>query len=169
VTRPLGEPDPATGASGQGAAASTSLPHDTGAAPEWMQVWPAVSSSLRPARVALAKWLTILRWPADDADDVIMAVSEAVSNVIDHAYPATRRGPVQLHGWCRSGSTPDSRRVTVTVTDRGDWGREHRTVDPAGHRGHGFAVMSGCTAEMYVQRSAGGTTFILVSNDAPAG
>ncbi len=167
MTGPVGRPCHTAGVVESGAAPSTSLP--LGAAREWMHVWPAVSSSLRPARVSLAEWLTVLRWPADDADDVIMAVSEAVTNVIDHAYPATRRGPVQVHGWCRAGSTPDSRRVTVTVTDRGDWGREHRTVDPAGHRGHGFAVMSGCTAEMHVQRSAGGTTFILVSNDAPAG
>jgi hypothetical protein len=28
--------------------------------------------------------------------------------------------------------------------------------------------MSGCTAEMYIQRSAGGTTVVLVGNDAPA-
>jgi serine/threonine-protein kinase RsbW len=145
----------------------TSRARDTRRARALMQVLPAVPHSLRHARVAFTEWLTQLQWPADDADDLILAVNEAVANVIDHAYPAGNPGAVGLHAWRSAGSSPATRRVTITITDHGDWDREHRTIDPAGRRGQGLALMSACTAKMQIQRSAGGTTVTLVSNDAP--
>jgi hypothetical protein len=60
-----------------------------------------------------------------------------------------------------------TRRVTITVSDRGDWRGKRRAADPVGHRGNGLAVMRACTAEMCLVRSARGTTVTLVSNDAP--
>jgi anti-sigma regulatory factor (Ser/Thr protein kinase) len=141
--------------------------HDTDLPRELLRVLPAQPHSLRPARVALAEWLTLLQWPDDDADDLILAVSEAVTNVIEHAYPATRPGLVGLHARCGAGSTPATRRVTIAITDRGDWAREYRAIDPASYHSYGLTVMSACTAEMQIQRSASGTTVILTSNDAP--
>jgi len=142
---------------------------NTDAAPdhEWMQVLPAAPSSLRAARTSLADWLSQQHWPPDDMDDVILAVNEALTNVIDHAYPADQPGPVQLHAWRGAGSIPETRRVTVAITDRGSWNPAHRAVDSGGYRGHGLAVMSGLTASLHIQRSAGGTTVILVGNDTP--
>jgi serine/threonine-protein kinase RsbW len=57
-----------------------------------MRVLPAQPSSLRPVRATIAEWLFLLHWPADDAEDLTLAVSEAVTNVIEHAYPADRPG-----------------------------------------------------------------------------
>jgi serine/threonine-protein kinase RsbW len=132
------------------------------------RVLPAQPGSLRPARAAIAEWLTQLHWPGDDAEDLILAVNEAVTNVIEHAYPADRPGSLGLRARCGRGSAPATRRVTVTITDHGDWrDRMHRAVDPADRRGHGLTVMSACTAETQVKRSAGGTTVTLISNDVP--
>ncbi|GAA5130132.1 ATP-binding protein [Pseudonocardia adelaidensis] len=140
---------------------------DTAPPHEWTQVLPAVPSSLREIRTALAGWLGEQRWPPDDADDVILAVNEALTNVIEHAYPAGRPGPVRVHALSGAGSAPETRRVTVEISDRGSWDPEHRVVDDREFRGHGFAVMSGLTADMHIRRGAAGTTVILVSNDAP--
>jgi serine/threonine-protein kinase RsbW len=134
---------------------------------EWTQVLPAAPSALRVIRTALAAWLGGHRWPPDDADDVILAVNEALTNVIEHAYPAGRPGPVRVHALSGAGSAPRTRRVTVEISDRGSWNPEHRVADDRQFRGHGFTVMSGLTAGMHVQRGAAGTTVILVSNDTP--
>jgi serine/threonine-protein kinase RsbW len=171
MTSQVVEPERPTGVGRPGAGgrgfARTPRAHDTRRPRALLQVLPAVPDSLRHARVGFTEWLAQLQWPTDDADDLILAVNEAVANVIDHAYPAADPGPLGLHAWSSAGSTPATRRVTITVTDHGDWRREHRTVDPAGRRGHGFALMSACTAKMHIQRSAGGTTVTLVSKDAP--
>jgi serine/threonine-protein kinase RsbW len=134
---------------------------------EWTQVLPAAPSSLRAVRRALTAWLAEQHWPPDDADDVVLAVNEALTNAIEHAYPAGRPGSVQLHARSGGGSMPATRRVTVAISDRGSWNPEHRVVGDGGFRGHGLSVMSGLTADMHIQRGAAGTTVILVSNDAP--
>ena len=132
-----------------------------------LRVLPAQPSSLQPARAAIAEWLALLHWPGDDTDDLILAVNEAVTNVIEHAYPATHPGSLGLHAWCGPGSAPATRRATVTITDRGEWDHMRRAVDPTSRRGHGFTVMSACTAETRVERSAHGTIVKLISNDVP--
>jgi serine/threonine-protein kinase RsbW len=132
-----------------------------------LRVLPAQPSSLRPARAAIAEWLALLHWPRDDADDLILAANEAVTNVIEHAYPATRPGSLGLHAWCGPGSAPATRRATVAITDLGVWDHMHGAVDLANRRGHGLTVMSACTAETRVKRSAHGTTVTLISNDVP--
>ena len=143
-------------------------PRDTNPSRELLlRVLPAQPSSLRPARAAIAEWLALLHWPRDDADDLILAVNEAVTNVIEHAYPATHPGSLGLHAWCGPGSAPATRRATVTITDLGEWDHTHGALDHANRKGHGLTVMSACTAETRVKRSAHGTTVTLISNDVP--
>jgi serine/threonine-protein kinase RsbW len=134
---------------------------------ELLHVVPAEPGSLRPVRAAMAEWLKLLHWPDDDAEDLVLAVSEAVTNVIEHAYPTARPGPVGLRARCSAGSAPGTRRVTVSITDRGGWDGERRVIDPAGRRGHGLTVMSACTARTQIRHSADGTTVTLTSKDVP--
>ncbi|MHA6631460.1 ATP-binding protein [Pseudonocardia sichuanensis] len=124
-------------------------------------------SSLHRVRAELTGWLAAAGWPEDDAEDTVLAVNEAVSNVVDHAYPARRPGPVHLHAWVSANCAAGTRRVTVAVTDHGDWSHRHRNTELAGYRGHGVTLMSGCMAEVHIQRSSGGTTVVLVGNDLP--
>jgi anti-sigma regulatory factor (Ser/Thr protein kinase) len=63
-------------------------------------VLPAVPESLRHARNQLTRWLAGLGWPANGVVDLILAVNEAVADVVDHAHPAADPGPVGLHGHC---------------------------------------------------------------------
>ena len=174
-----------------------------------MLVQPAVPASLRPMRRSARRWLDEAGWPMIAAEDIELAVNEAVANVIDHAYLDHDPGPIHLHAWISPPVTatptqpgitaaavpviaapgfptiaipvpgPPSgyptgsadgfqplwgRVATVVVSDRGRWSPERRTIDSGGHRGHGLGVMTGLMAAVHLQRSAGGTTVVLVSH-----
>jgi hypothetical protein len=58
---------------------------------------PADPISIPMARAQVRRWLAEFSWPAVKLDDIVLAVSEAVSNAVEHAYlgPTERggRGP----------------------------------------------------------------------------
>jgi anti-sigma regulatory factor (Ser/Thr protein kinase) len=118
----------------------------------------------------MAERIVLSHWPQFEADDFVLAVNEAVTNVIEHAYPAARSGAVGLHASCGPGSAPATRRVIVSITDQGTWSGEHRVVDPAGRRGHGLTVMSTCVAESQIHRHSGtiGWAVIETGDDRPS-
>ncbi|WP_246633823.1 ATP-binding protein [Pseudonocardia nigra] len=134
-----------------------------------MSVLPAQPATLRQARSLVQQWLADQDWPGEDAHDVVLAVHEAVANVVDHAYPRTVTGSVHLHAWVSVEPRTGARRVVATVTDRGCWRAEHGAAADLTSRGYGLVMMSGCMAEMHIQRSASGTTVILISPTVPAG
>jgi serine phosphatase RsbU (regulator of sigma subunit)/anti-sigma regulatory factor (Ser/Thr protein kinase) len=90
---------------------------------------PCRASTLAPLRRMLRQWLSGIRAPPSELRDILVAVSEAATNAIEHAY-----GPIEasyrVEGWL-SGD-----RVIVTVTDSGSW-RERRGVE----RGRGTHLM----------------------------
>ncbi|MCA1836494.1 MAG: ATP-binding protein [Actinobacteria bacterium] len=48
-----------------------------------MVAQPAALSSIRER---LRQWLMTHRWPDAEIEDLVLAVSKAASNVVDHAY-----------------------------------------------------------------------------------
>ena len=54
------------------------------------RIWPADSRSLPAIRAELHGWLGALSLDEDDEDDLVLAVNEAASNSIEHAYPPGR-------------------------------------------------------------------------------
>jgi serine/threonine-protein kinase RsbW len=128
-----------------------------------MIVLPAVSSSASLVRQRTRAWLDALGWPADDGEDVVMAVNEAVANVVDHAYLGRpHRGEVRVYGW--PANPPGTHRVVITVADGGRW----RPVpgDP-GHRGRGLRMMHACMESVLIQPAAAGTTVIMTHTACP--
>jgi serine/threonine-protein kinase RsbW len=126
---------------------------------------PAVSTTTRRVRGRLRAWLSGWGWTEDGLDDIVMAVDEAVSNVVEHAYrlePAP--GDVRVHARIAGG--PGGRRAVVAVTDRGRW----RPIpgDP-GHRGRGLRMMDAFTASLRIERGAHGTAVTMTSTALPAG
>ncbi|MCO1654577.1 ATP-binding protein [Pseudonocardia humida] len=122
-------------------------------------VRPALPSAPRAVRRALRDWLVEWSWPDDDLDDVVAAVDEAVSNVVDHAYrqqPEPGDVEVRAHVVVEDGH----RLVVVTVADHGRW----RPVPPdPGHRGRGLHMMSTCVATMHIEQGGQGTSVTLTS------
>jgi serine/threonine-protein kinase RsbW len=156
-----GAPDtPPTGA-------STDTASRTQRPGELMTVLPAVPVSASVARTLLTSWLTSIDWPDTDQHDIVIAVNEAIANVIDHAYPPGTVGRVHLHAWSTLDHRNQERRVIAAITDRGSWRHEHRRPGSE-HRGRGLLMMTGCMAEVHIECAAGGTSIVLVSTPAPA-
>jgi anti-sigma regulatory factor (Ser/Thr protein kinase) len=114
-------------------------------------------------RQRLRAWLGQLRWPAEETDDLVLAVNEAVANVVDHAYPPHRFGLVHVSAQHRH---PDhhGRRITVTVSDHGTW--RPIPLNP-GNRGRGLPIMRAITHTLHIDTTATGTTVTLTSKPVP--
>jgi anti-sigma regulatory factor (Ser/Thr protein kinase) len=121
-------------------------------------------------RSRVRAWLDELSWPDEPADDITYALSEAVSNVAEHAYsPGAQRGTVDVHAAVEilHGGT---RRLRMRITDTGRWRPEGSGLP---HRGRGIAMMNALMAEVMVHRGegagAGGTEVVLISPPVPPG
>lgn len=138
-------------------------------ADDLMFTMPALPVSLSAARRRLARWLDALEWPDDDADDVLLAVNEALANVVDHAYPPYTAGTASVHAWAATDLTTMRRHLVITVIDRGRWAAYHPESPAPILRGRGLAMMRACMHELHLQPSAAGTTVIMVSVAVPVG
>lgn len=95
---------------------------------------------------------------AETFDDVLVAVNEACSNVVLHAYPG-QDGLMEVHG------KVDGARLHVAVTDRGD-GIE-RDVEPHDH-GVGLDLIETLSDQVVIDRLPDGrheVRMTFVSND----
>jgi anti-sigma regulatory factor (Ser/Thr protein kinase) len=111
------------------------------------------------ARRELRRWLRDREWPLDAADDVVLAVSEAVSNSVEHGFRnglgdvsaqdgITVRAAVEVH--------PDGTRcLLVTVADRGRWRLPPPRTDG---RRRGLALIRAIAEEVRIDPTAHGTT-----------
>src|SRR5215218_3637984 len=90
---------------------------------------PCSPDTLAPLRRMLRHWLSGVRASRGELQDILVAVSEAATNAIEHAY-----GPVEASYLVEGRLSGD--RVIVTVTDSGTW-RERR----GGEGGRGTHLM----------------------------
>ncbi|MHA6781476.1 ATP-binding protein [Pseudonocardia saturnea] len=147
---------------------------------------PAAAAAAWLVRERLTAWLTAVRWPALAGEDVVFAVSEAVSNCIEHAYPSGMPGAVieisaliehapgttdqpavagsgsdQLPGG--TDAPGPGRRLRIRVRDFGRW--RPAPPDP-GHRGRGLQMMIALMSEVllhYSDTGRPGTEVTMVS------
>jgi anti-sigma regulatory factor (Ser/Thr protein kinase) len=118
---------------------------------------PAVASSLRDIRAAAKRWLTTIDARPEDVMDVLLAVGEATSNVVEHAY-GPRGGVVHVR---LELQRPD---VVVTVRDTGHW------RSPRGdNRGRGTHIIQAVTDEVTIDRRSNGTELVIRRRVGQAG
>jgi serine phosphatase RsbU (regulator of sigma subunit)/anti-sigma regulatory factor (Ser/Thr protein kinase) len=90
---------------------------------------PCRGTTLAPLRRTLRQWLSGGRASREELQDILVAVSEAATNAIEHAY-----GPIEasyrVEGWLSED------RAIVTVSDSGSW-RARRGTE----RGRGTHLM----------------------------
>ncbi len=94
---------------------------------------PAVPASVRKARVLVGEAVAGLGASDRVVDDVQLCVSEAVSNVVRHAY-GTRRGDVDVVVEC------DKEELSVVVRDEGQGMRRARSK-PRTPGGYGLKII----------------------------
>jgi anti-sigma regulatory factor (Ser/Thr protein kinase) len=113
---------------------------------------PADPVAIPVARHQVRRWLAALSWPAAELDDVVLAVSEAVTNAVEHAYVNQLPGVIEVRGVVEALVT-GLHRVTVIVRDYGRW-RLALTDDEQDHRG--ISIMRACMDTVTIGRSDDG-------------
>lgn len=94
--------------------------------------------------------------------DVTLAVDEALSNCVDHAYRGRSAGPMTLE----LGYDEHRAAVRIYVTDEGSW-QEPTSVPANRFRGRGVILMKALADECTVDGRHHGTTVCLVFGDCP--
>ncbi|MFD4639226.1 ATP-binding protein [Lentzea sp. NPDC058436] len=115
--------------------------------------FPADPHEVGPVRHRLREWLRAGGFDEDEANDLVLAVSEAINNSVEHAYPGPAHGTVEVRAhFGADGATQ------VDVTDHGQW----RVPPPAlTMRGRGLLLMRESVDEVDIVRRASGTTVSL--------
>lgn len=121
---------------------------------------PADVSTPGKVRRRLRAWLVGLRWPADAIDDVVLAVNEAVSNAVEHAYPPGRGGFVTTRVMSTSLGG-GGRQLTAIVADRGSWREPPRSAE---YRRRGIPLMRALVESVHVHATPAGTRVTLISS-----
>ncbi|RZT83445.1 anti-sigma regulatory factor (Ser/Thr protein kinase) [Pseudonocardia sediminis] len=125
-------------------------------------VLPCEASSAATSRREMRAWLLELCGPdqlCDTCDDLVFAVSEAVTNSIDHAYLTRPTGPVSLR--CAVEESPDAASGLAVVVQVGDEGAWRTPPEDPGDRGRGLMMMRASVDAMDVQVHVSGTTVVL--------
>ena len=116
-------------------------------------VWPADAGQLAAMRAAVHRWLAPFGLSDDTEHDVVLAVSEAATNAVEHAYPPDDPdGRVELTFWC------DDESLHIAVVDRGTW-REPPTGPRS--RGFGLPMMRRLVAAVAIEHAGRGTRVVL--------
>jgi anti-sigma regulatory factor (Ser/Thr protein kinase) len=119
------------------------------------KVWPAVASSVGEARSAVAAFAKSAGATADSLAAVSLAVSEAVTNAVLHAYlDHDTPGIVEVRARC------EDENVVVVVADEGR-GMLPRTDSPG--LGLGLPLIAQMTQSLEVHDRQGGGTEIRMS------
>jgi anti-sigma regulatory factor (Ser/Thr protein kinase) len=98
-------------------------------------------------RVAMRDWFAANDIAAADANDILLAVGEAVANVVEHAYAPGTSGDVEVE------LVLDGGQMTLRIRDRGIW----NLLPAAGDRGRGLPLMR-AVSDVDVRRSLSGTS-----------
>lgn len=112
-------------------------------------VLPALPWSLRDIRLAVRRWLSAVGAGPRAVADLLVAIGEACSNAIEHAYGAGG-GSVAVH---LELQLPD---VLATIRDTGRWRSPSRDDG-----GRGTLIMRSCSDDMRIDRGPTGTTVVI--------
>ena len=104
-------------------------------------------------RAAMRGWLAVFALSDELEDDVVLAVNEAASNCIEHAYaPETLDGTVELTLWTEHGS------ICIEIVDYGQW--RYRSCS-ATYRCRGIAIMERLMTVATIRHDGRGTRVLL--------
>ena len=95
----------------------------------------------------------------ESRDDLVLAVSEAVSNAAEHAYPPGLERDITVHASLMVGPS-NVQRVIVSVADSGCW-REPPVEHQARRRG--LQIMRAVTDELRLDVTPVGTRIKMIS------
>lgn len=110
------------------------LPLVTTALPDVELLLPAEPESVALARQMVRGLVDALGWGEESRTDISIAVTEACTNAVLHAYPADSAGEYEVHAWV------EPELLVVAVRDRGR-GIVPSVTSPAAGLGLGLPLM----------------------------
>lgn len=122
------------------------------------QVFPAWPEELRNMRSSIRSWVSGRRIPEHMAEDLLIAVGEATSNAVWHAYEQSPDGDVTIRIELVDGD------LSVRVSDHGRWRTSRAETDSPGL---GTIILKRLTDELEIDTASEGTdvTFLIRSRD----
>lgn len=115
----------------------------------------AEAEHLHGLRDLLTAWLAEAGACEELADRIVLAMSEAATNAMTHAYRHRTTGTVRL-----TAEREPGRMVAVTIADTGRWKPARPTE---GNGGRGVMMMQECADEVRINRTPEGTRVTLRS------
>jgi len=109
----------------------------------------AVAPQLLEVRAEARRWMEAVDVPADLALDMLIALSEATTNAVLHAYPAGSPGRIRVLG------RREALEIELAVEDDGTW----RDRSPH-HDGRGLAIIDAVSTTAEVVRGARGSRVV---------
>ena len=125
----------------------------TDAAVRFLRRFSTSPQELAGLRGAMRDWFAVNDIAAADANDILLAVGEAVANVVEHAYPPDTSGDVEVE------LVRDGAQMMLRIRDRGIW----NLLWAPGDRGRGLSLMR-AVSDVDVRRSLSGTTVTMRRN-----
>jgi len=123
------------------------------------ETWLAEPASVPRARAAVAALAQAAGATADALDDVRLGVSEAVTNVVMHAYTRSQPGPVHI------SARVERRRLVVEVSDEGG-GLRARPDSPG--LGVGLPLIAAVTETLQLSNADGEPSRVAMTFDLDA-
>ena len=117
-------------------------------------------SEIGPARRELRAWLGDIALDQSLAEDVLLAVGEAVANAVEHGSRSDGQHVVAVEVSLHEGT------LLASISDNGRWPHDS-TRGPALGRGRGFTIMKALMDEVTVRRERLGTTVLMRLEIAP--
>jgi anti-sigma regulatory factor (Ser/Thr protein kinase) len=114
--------------------------------------WLADAREAAAIRRAVRTWLEPLALGANEVDDLILAVYEAVANVVEHAYDPGEKGLVELVLWTEPNV------LCIEVIDHGTW---RPPPADATFRGRGIQLMHAIADSVAIHYDQRGTRVLL--------
>jgi serine/threonine-protein kinase RsbW len=109
---------------------------------------PAAPEQLAPLRHAVAGWLAELALATEDRQAVVLAISEAAANAVEHAYGLDGVGIVEVEA-----EVGEENQLLVRVRDGGRW-REPRADSD---RGRGLPIIGAIMEDVEIDTTSAGT------------
>ena len=116
---------------------------------------PADLEHLRPLRYEVTRCLASLPISHDRRDEVALAVSEAGTNVVQHAYDPDEAGVVELTLWTEGDV------LCVEIVDRGQWREPLPSPRGSGQGGLGLVLMRQLVDGVLIHHDSRGTRVLL--------
>ena len=124
--------------------------------------------NIAPIRICVATFLSSLNIHIDDLMDVKTALSEAVTNAVDHAYDDEEENKIIVEAKIK-----DNERIIITVKDFGKGIEDislamtpmYTTKPENEHAGMGFTIMESFMDEVIVDSAVKNGTTITLTKD----